>query len=80
MLGALAAVLWYARRAPGLAVATISYVVLLLPAVFLMQADYEAAADRYSYLPSIAWALLAAGGFARLWSLSALEMHWRPAG
>jgi protein O-mannosyl-transferase len=79
-LGALAVVLWYARRAPGLAVATIGYIVLLLPAVFLLQADYEAAGDRYSYLPSIAWALLGAGGFARLWTLSGLEMRLAASG
>jgi Flp pilus assembly protein TadD len=80
VLGALAIVLWYARQAPGLAVATINYVVLLLPAVFLMQSDYEAATDRYSYLPSIVWALLAAGGFARLWTLSGLEMRLAASG
>jgi tetratricopeptide (TPR) repeat protein len=55
-----------ARRAPALAVATMSYLLLLLPAVGLIQGAFEAAGDRYSYVASIPLMLGVGAGLFRL--------------
>ncbi len=47
------------RRWPWLLAAWAAYAVLLLPVVGLAHNGYQIAADRYTYLPGIAWALLA---------------------
>jgi Flp pilus assembly protein TadD len=57
------------RRWPALLPAWTAYVVILLPVVGLVHNGYQMAADRYTYLPSLAWALLAGGIVA---SVSAL--------
>jgi len=51
------------RRAPFLAVALISFLVLLAPAVGLVRFDETVIADRFLYLP-LAFALMAVGGLA----------------
>lgn len=49
-------------RSPAVAIAWLSYGVLLAPVSGLVQAGAQLVADRYSYLPCIPLALLAAGG------------------
>ncbi|MBI4246421.1 MAG: tetratricopeptide repeat protein [Candidatus Rokubacteria bacterium] len=55
------------RRWPALGVAWITYVAMLLPVVGLWQHGAHFAADRFSYLACLGWAVLAGGGLA--WSL-----------
>jgi protein O-mannosyl-transferase len=43
------------------------YVVTLLPVLGIVQVGMQAAADRYAYLPTLPFYLLAAVGVARLW-------------
>lgn len=55
------------RRLPAVVVAVACYVILLLPVLGLVQSGNQEVADRYSYLPSVCVALLAAGGLAKWW-------------
>lgn len=48
-------------RWPGLLAVWIGYGVMLFPVVGIFHKGHQLAADRYSYLPSIGWALLAGG-------------------
>jgi Tfp pilus assembly protein PilF len=48
-------------RWPGLLAVWISYGVMLFPVVGIFHKGHQIAADRYSYLPGIGWALLAGG-------------------
>src|SRR3989441_5029341 len=52
------------RRAPWLTGAWIVYVVTLLPVVGILQNGPQIAADRYTYLGCLPWALLVGGGAA----------------
>ena len=52
------------HRAPWLAGALIVYVVTLLPVVGILQNGPQIAADRYTYLGCLPWALLVGGGAA----------------
>ena len=52
------------RRWPGLLAVWTCYVVMLLPIVGIFHNGYQIAADRYSYLPGVGWALLAGGAVA----------------
>ncbi|HKQ50337.1 MAG TPA: tetratricopeptide repeat protein [Phycisphaerae bacterium] len=49
------------RRWPGLLVAWVAYVVILLPNLGLIQISQQLAADRYSYLAMMPWTALLAG-------------------
>lgn len=49
------------RRWPGLLAVWTCYVVMLFPIVGIFHNGYQIAADRYSYLPGVGWALLAGG-------------------
>jgi tetratricopeptide (TPR) repeat protein len=49
------------RRWPGFLAVWICYGVMLLPVVGIFHKGHQIAADRYSYLPGIGWALLAGG-------------------
>jgi tetratricopeptide (TPR) repeat protein len=49
------------KRWPGLLAVWIGYGVMLFPVVGVFHKGYQIAADRYSYLPGIGWALLAGG-------------------
>lgn len=49
------------RRWPGLLAVWTCYVVMLLPVAGIFHNGYQIAADRYSYLPGVGWALLAGG-------------------
>lgn len=55
-----------ARRWPALLAAWAAYVVMALPVAGLVQNGFQIAADRYTYLPCLPWALLAGGGYASL--------------
>ena len=58
------------RRWPWLGAAWGAYVVTLLPVAGLFQNGPQIAADRYTYLPTLGWALLAGAGLcwcARRW-------------
>lgn len=48
-------------RWPGLLAVWIGYGVMLFPVVGIFHKGHQIAADRYSYLPGIGWALLAGG-------------------
>lgn len=50
------------RRWPGFAAAWVSYVVILLPVVGIVQNGWQIAADRYTYLATLGWAVLAGAG------------------
>ena len=49
------------RRWPGLLAVWTCYVVILLPVAGIFHNGHQIAADRYSYLPGVGWALLAGG-------------------
>jgi Tfp pilus assembly protein PilF len=49
------------QRWPGLLAVWISYGVMLFPVAGIFHKGHQIAADRYSYLPGIGWALLAGG-------------------
>lgn len=55
-----------ARRWPALLAAWAAYVVMVLPVAGLLQVGFQIAADRYSYLPCLPWAVLAGAGLATL--------------
>jgi Flp pilus assembly protein TadD len=55
------------RRWPALAAVWASYIIMLLPVSGIVQAGPQIAADRYSYLPCLGWALLAAAGLGAGW-------------
>jgi len=61
------------RRWPALAVAWASYVVTVLPVSGLVQVGPQIAADRYTYLPCLGFAVLAGGAFVL--ARRALEAH-----
>jgi tetratricopeptide (TPR) repeat protein len=57
------------RRQPAWLAAWAVYLVLLVPVLGLAQSGPQVVADRYSYLPSTAWAVLIGGGVAQLCTL-----------
>jgi len=66
LLVALVAVL--ARRLPGLTVGALAYAVLLVPVLGFVQIGVQVAADRFSYLPSVALSVLLGLGAALVWN------------
>src|SRR5581483_3265650 len=56
-----AVLILYRRRWPGLLAVWISYLALLAPVLGLAQAGPQFAADRYTYLSALGWAILTAG-------------------
>ena len=64
--GLTAASIALARRWPALAAAWAAYVVMTLPVAGVIQNGFQIAADRYTYLPCVPWALLAGGGLLAL--------------
>jgi Tfp pilus assembly protein PilF len=50
------------RRWPALSTSWLYYVVMLSPVLGFAQSGPQLVAERYSYLPCLSWALLAAGG------------------
>jgi tetratricopeptide (TPR) repeat protein len=66
-----AAAVMLRQRWPALLAAWVSYVLILLPVIGLAHNGYQIAADRYTYLPALALALLAGGIIAsagRAWA------------
>ena len=57
----------FRRRWPALGAIWASYIVMLLPVSGLVQNGFQLAADRYTYLPCLGWALLASGGLGSAW-------------
>lgn len=51
------------------------YVVTLLPVIGIVQVGMQAAADRYTYLPSISIFLLAGAGITWAWNSAAITQH-----
>src|SRR2546422_8447339 len=47
------------RRVPGLLAAWVAYIVVLLPVLGIFQSGPQIAADRYTYLAGLGWAILA---------------------
>src|SRR5213596_817960 len=58
VLAITAIVLALRRRVPGLPAAWFAYVVILLPVLGIFQSGPQIAADRYTYLAGLGWALL----------------------
>src|SRR5438034_7290 len=50
------------RRVPGLPAAWVAYIVVLLPVLGIFQSGPQIAADRYTYLAGLGWAILAGAG------------------
>ena len=53
-------------RRPALLASWIAYVVMALPVVGIVQNGFQIAADRYAYLPTLGWGILAAGTLVSL--------------
>src|SRR5947199_8537179 len=62
-----ALVLALRRRVPGLPAAWLAYVVVLLPVLGIFQSGPQIAADRYTYLAGLGWAILAGAGLLSVW-------------
>src|SRR3989475_773042 len=58
------------RRWPGLPAAWLAYVVVLLPVLGIAQNGPQIAADRYTYLAVLGWAILAGAGLLSCWRRS----------
>src|SRR5437899_802029 len=65
-----AIVLALRRRVPGLLAAWVVYVVVLLPVIGIVQSGPQIAADRYTYLAGLGWAILAGAGLLSCWQTS----------
>src|SRR5881628_498914 len=55
------------RRVPGLPAAWVTYIVVLLPVLGIFQSGSQIAADRYTYLAGLGWAILAGAGLLSCW-------------
>src|SRR5438132_1079000 len=62
-----AVVLALRRRMPGLPAAWGAYIVVLLPVLGIFQSGPQIAADRYTYLAGLGWAILAGAGLLSCW-------------
>src|SRR3989449_7161005 len=58
VLAITAIVLALRRRVPGLPAAWVAYIVVLLPVLGIFQSGPQIAADRYTYLAGLGWAIL----------------------
>src|SRR5881396_688558 len=67
VLAITAIVLALRRRIPGLPAAWAAYVVVLLPVLGIFQSGSQIAADRYTYLAGLGWAILAGAGLLSCW-------------
>jgi tetratricopeptide (TPR) repeat protein len=61
VLGVTALALGLRRRFPGLLAGWLAYLVMALPVIGILHNGHQIAADRYTYLPCLPWALLAGG-------------------
>src|SRR5438552_7585829 len=55
------------HRLPGLPAAWLAYAVILIPVLGIFQNGPQIAADRYTYLASLGWAILASAGLLAAW-------------
>src|SRR3989454_4341878 len=67
VLAITAIVLAFRRPLPGLLAAWVAYVVVLLPVLGIFQSGPQIAADRYTYLASLGWAILVSAGVLSHW-------------
>src|SRR2546425_663473 len=67
------------RRWPGLPAAWLAYVVVLLPVLGIAQSGPQIAADRYTYLAALGWAILAGAGLLSCWRRSTSSTTGAPA-
>ena len=67
VLAITAVVLALRRRVPGLMAAWVAYVVILVPVHGIVQSGPQIAADRYTYLAGLGWAILAGAGLLSCW-------------
>src|SRR5207247_2472805 len=67
------------RRVPGLPAAWLAYVVVLLPVLGIFQSGPQIAADRYTYLAGLGWAILAGAGLLSCWRSSRRSKTGTPA-
>src|SRR3989454_1065969 len=70
VLAITAIVLALRRRVPGLPAAWVAYIVVLLPVLGIFQSGPQIAADRYTYLAGLGWAILAGAGLLSCWRSS----------
>jgi len=71
VLAITAACLVFRHRLIALAVVWLAYLVMLAPVSGLVQAGRQMAADRYTYLPCLSWAVLCGAGFSWAWRKTA---------
>jgi hypothetical protein len=62
-----AVILLLRRRWPWLLAGWATYVIILLPVVGFVKHGGQMAADRYTYLSCIGWAVLLGAGLTRIW-------------
>src|SRR5438876_3987502 len=79
VLAITAIVLALRRRVPGLPAAWVAYIVVLLPVLGIFQSGPEIAADRYTYLAGLGWAILAGAGLLSCWRSSRRSKTGTPA-
>jgi tetratricopeptide (TPR) repeat protein len=70
VLAITAIVLALRRRVPGLPAAWLAYVVVLFPVLGIFQSGPQIAADRYTYLAGLGWAILAGAAVPSWWPAS----------
>ncbi|MFH0982376.1 MAG: tetratricopeptide repeat protein [Planctomycetota bacterium] len=78
VVAAVAVLLRFGGRRPAWVSVTLCHTVLLLPVLGFFQSGDQEVADRYSYLPSIGWAILVGAGLARLWGSMTLPRWVAP--
>jgi len=69
------ALLW--RRTPAFLIAFAVYAMILLPVIGIFHAGSQLAADRYSYLATLPWALLLGAAYVGGWGAAALAARPR---
>jgi len=79
VLAITAIVLAVRRRVPGLPAAWVAYIVVLLPVLGIFQSGPQIAADRYTYLAGLGWAILAGAGLLSCWRSSRRSKTGTPA-
>src|SRR5256712_3914638 len=79
VLAVTAIVLALRRQLPGLPAAWFAYIVVLLPVLGIVQSGPQIAADRYTYLAGLGWAILAGAGLLSCWRSSRRSKTGTPA-
>src|SRR6059036_3302078 len=72
-------VLAFRRRVPGLPAVWVAYIVVLLPVLGIFQSGPQIAADRYTYLAGLGWAILGGAGLLSCWRSSRRSKTGTPA-